>query len=304
MGWDSQEGGKAASFVGDTASGLLVFLFHFSPSLFALPCSPSPSSPAWRGGSASRRPPRGPNGPSSWIRSRGTARAVTRRRFMWSSRTAKGRPSFRGAWSFRPRATRRALSRGPGSPSRIKTADAPPKPNPPPHMQREEWVALERALSWGTVGAVVGTVLAWLVVRWLKRPRPTAPPPPPRPPWAIALERLDEEEHAGLLETKRFAEFFARVNDAVRECLGTRFGFDGLESTTYGMLAALRRIPHFRVPLPEGAAFLQDCDLVKFADVTPTLDECERALVDAEKVVRATMAPSMPAAVESREARP
>jgi hypothetical protein len=37
------------------------------------------------------------------------------------------------------------------------------------------------------------------------------------------------------------------------------------------------------------AGFLQQCDLVKFADLTPTLAECERALADAEFVVRATM---------------
>jgi hypothetical protein len=120
----------------------------------------------------------------------------------------------------------------------------------------------------------------------------------------VALERLDEVRHAGLLETKRFAEFFDRVNDAVRECLGARFGFDGLESTTYEMLTALRKIPHFRMPLPEVAAFLQDCDLVKFADVTPTLEECERALGEAEKVVRATMAPSVALPVQAGEVRP
>jgi len=37
------------------------------------------------------------------------------------------------------------------------------------------------------------------------------------------------------------------------------------------------------------AAFLQDCDLVKFADMTPTVVECERALAQAERIVRATM---------------
>jgi hypothetical protein len=184
------------------------------------------------------------------------------------------------------------------------TPDAQPKPNPQPRVQREEWVGLERALYWGAIGAVVGSALAWLVYRWVKRPRPSPPPPPPRPPWEVALERLDEVRHAGLLETKRFAEFFDRVNDAVRECLGARFGFDGLESTTYEMLTALRKIPHFRMPLPEVAAFLQDCDLVKFADVTPTLEECERALGEAEKVVRATMAPSVALPVQAGEVRP
>ncbi len=40
--------------------------------------------------------------------------------------------------------------------------------------------------------------------------------------------------------------------------------------------------------MPEITGFLQDCDLVKFADVTPTLEECERVLGAAERMVRAT----------------
>jgi hypothetical protein len=182
------------------------------------------------------------------------------------------------------------------------TPDAQPKPNPPPRAQREEWVALERGVSWTAIGAIVGGVILWLANRWLKRPRPATPPPPPRPAWEVALEQLDEARHAGLLETRRFAEFFDRVNDAVRAYLGARFGFDGLESTTDETLVALRRIAHFGLPLPEVAAFLQECDLVKFADVTPSLAECERALVDAEKVVRATMSPNAPASLPAAEA--
>ena len=59
------------------------------------------------------------------------------------------------------------------------------------------------------------------------------------------------------------------------------------------------------IPLPEIANFLQDCDLVKFADVTPTLEECERALGAAEQMVRATM-PVVVAATSPplKEARP
>ena len=172
------------------------------------------------------------------------------------------------------------------------TPDAQPRSNPPPRMQREEWVALEKGLEWGGLGVLLGGIVAWLVYRWMKRPKPVPPPPPPRPPWEVAFERLDEARHAGLLETQRFSEFFDRVNDAVREYLGARFGFDGLESTTDETLRALRRAPHFGLPLPELAAFLQECDLVKFADMTPSLTECERALAQAERVVRATMPPT------------
>lgn len=180
------------------------------------------------------------------------------------------------------------------------TPDAKPHSNPPPRAQREEWVALERALAWGALGVVLGSLVAWLAVRWARRPKPVAPPPPPRVPWEVALERLDEVRHAGLLETARYADFFDRVNDAVREYLGARFGFDGLESTTDETLTALRRVPSFGVPIPELAGFLQTCDLVKFADMTPTQAECERALVEAERVVRSTMPARVAAPSEVR----
>jgi hypothetical protein len=168
------------------------------------------------------------------------------------------------------------------------TPEARPKPNPLPQPQREEWVSLKRALGWGALGVLLGSLLAWATYRWAKRPRPAPPPPPPRVPWEVALERLDEARHAGLLETSRFGEFFDRVNDAVREYLGARYGFDGLESTTDETLVALRRLPAFAMPLPEIAGFLQECDLVKFADVKPTLEECQQALMEAERVVRMT----------------
>jgi hypothetical protein len=169
------------------------------------------------------------------------------------------------------------------------TPDAKPHGNPLPRVQREEWVALEKGLTWLACGLAGGGLVVWLASLWMRRPKPVPPPPPPRVPWEVAFERLHETRHAGLLEMQRFADFFDRVNDAVREYLGARFGFDGLESTTDETLAALRKVHHFGLPLPEVAGFLQQCDLVKFATLTPTLEECERALVAAERMVRATI---------------
>jgi hypothetical protein len=170
-----------------------------------------------------------------------------------------------------------------------QTPDARPKPNPPTLMQREEWTALKMALLVGSVGLLLGAILTYLARRWAIRPRPVPPPPPPRPPWEVALERLDEVRHAGLLEQGRFGEYFDRVSDAVRGYLGARYGFDGLESTTDEMLAALNKAQLGGIALPEVASFLQECDLVKFANMTPTQPECTSALQAGEHIVRATM---------------
>ncbi len=170
-----------------------------------------------------------------------------------------------------------------------ETPDPQPHGNPPARTQREEWTALKRAVMYGAVGLVVGVILAWLITRWLKRPKPVPPPPPPRPPWDVAFEKLDEVRHAGLLGTQRYSEYYDRVGDAVRAYFGARYGFDGLECTTVEMLRELRRSPLAGVTVEEVSVFLDQCDLVKFARMTPSEDDCQKALGDAELIVRKTM---------------
>ncbi len=169
------------------------------------------------------------------------------------------------------------------------TPHALPKANPPARAQHEEWTAMRQVATYAAIGVVVGIALALLVRRWLARPKRVPPPPPPRPPWEIALEKLDEVRHAGLLEVARFQEYFDRVNDAVRAYLGARYGFDGLESTTDEILQGLRRASIERFAMAGVVEFLNECDLVKFANMTPSKDSCERALASAERIVRTTM---------------
>jgi hypothetical protein len=173
-----------------------------------------------------------------------------------------------------------------------ETPDPQPHGNPPARPQREEWTALKRAVIYGSIGIAAGAVLAWLVARWLRRPKPVPPPPPPRPPWEVAFEKLDEVRHAGLLATHRYSEYYDRVGDAVRQYFGSRYGFDGLECTTDEMLSELRRSALAGVSLEEIAIFLQQCDLVKFARMTPSQEDCQKALGDAEQLVRKTMVPA------------
>jgi hypothetical protein len=98
------------------------------------------------------------------------------------------------------------------------------------------------------------------------------------------------------MDAARFAEHFDRVNDTLRRYLGARFGFDGLESTTDEIVRALRVAQPKGISLIELQHFLQHCDLVKFANLTPSVDDCLRALEVSERIVRDTM--PAPTAVE------
>jgi hypothetical protein len=184
------------------------------------------------------------------------------------------------------------------------TPNAMPKDNPPPVVQREEWRALKTGVAYGALGVVLGAILALFIWRKLNQPKPVPPPPPPRPPWDVALEELEDVRHAGLLEQARFTEYFDRTSDALRRYLGARFGFDGLESTTDEILAALRKQgagfirmaaasegagPAPGVAFDRVAKFLRDCDLVKFANLTPTPEQCATSITTGESIVRATM---------------
>jgi hypothetical protein len=100
---------------------------------------------------------------------------------------------------------------------------------------------------------------------------------------------LHDIRHAGLIDAGRFDEHFDRVSFAVRQYLGDRYGFDGLESTTREMLNVLRRVTPPIATLPQIQTFLRKADLVKFARLTPTAAECQVALDAGEEIVQRTV---------------
>jgi len=175
------------------------------------------------------------------------------------------------------------------------TPDAKPRPNPAPRQQIEEWTLAKQLTVGALVGAALAGVAAWLVGRWMRRPRPLPPPPPPRPPWEVALEELFAVRYAGLAKEARYAEHYDRVSDAVRKYLGGRYGFDGLETTTREMTAILKRVQPTVYELPVILGFLDECDLVKFARFTPSDEDCTRVLDQAEHIVRMTVPPQLDA---------
>ncbi|MBK9000504.1 MAG: hypothetical protein IPM35_32695 [Myxococcales bacterium] len=169
------------------------------------------------------------------------------------------------------------------------TPDAQPKDNPPPRPEREVWTAAKQVTLAALVALLVGALVAWLIGRWRARPKPVPPPPPPRPPWEVAFEELGDLRARELIKNERYAEHYARVSHIVRKYCGDRYGFDGLESTTREMMSVLRRVVPPIVVLPEIEASLRHADLVKFARLTPSAEECEEALARAEQIVRRTV---------------
>jgi hypothetical protein len=168
--------------------------------------------------------------------------------------------------------------------------NAQPKPPTQPVVVMQD----DYTLAWvlGALAVVLLTaLLTWLGLRWWsRRAKPAAPPPPPRPPWERALEQLDalRQDARRLIAEGREREFVARTSDTLREYLGGRYGFDGLESTTDEILARLRKADVRGVSREEIAALLGDADLVKFAKAVPDEAQCEAILAGAYRVVRAT----------------
>lgn len=169
--------------------------------------------------------------------------------------------------------------------------DAQPRPATDPVVVMEDDYTLAYVL--GFLGAMLlSALLGWLLSRWWRaRPKVAPPPPPPRPPAEIALEKLRalRRRVRSAVEEGREAEIVDGASDALREYLGARFDFNGLESTTDEVVGRLRSARLGPISINEIIALLGDADLVKFAKAAPDEAQCERMLEGAERIVRGTV---------------
>jgi len=169
--------------------------------------------------------------------------------------------------------------------------NAQPKPPTQPVAVMQE----DYTLAWiaGSIGAILLTaLLAFFVARWwMRRPRAPKPLPPPRPPWELALEKLRALElgFRRAVADGKTAEWIDSVSDALREYFGSRYGFEGLESTSDEVIGRLRLVLLPGVSLGEITAVLGDCDLIKFARVIPDEAQCAQIHGAAVRIVQATI---------------
>lgn len=129
----------------------------------------------------------------------------------------------------------------------------------------------KRPIQVGFVALVAGAAgLAWW--RWSRRPPAERAPLPAPDPAAVARGRI-EAAREWMADPRRYA---GEVSDAVRHYLEDRFGLKAPEQTTEEFLTDLSRRPTLD-PRHQGplAAFLEQCDLVKFAGWRPGAQELD-----------------------------
>lgn len=175
----------------------------------------------------------------------------------------------------------------------LEEKDPQVRPNPPGRHQKERWVFLMWLLFGIILGLIVMAIAAYFLRKHLREPKPE-PEIPKRVPWEVALEELQALRGSKMLEEGKLDEYFDAVSDCVRKYLGSRYGFeelgfDGLDTTTDEMRALLKRVKPPIKHLDLIGSFLDDCDLVKFAKLTPNESECGATLDKGEAIVKGTM---------------
>lgn len=135
------------------------------------------------------------------------------------------------------------------------------------------------------------SVLVWYIFFRRRKPQvidadPSTPTPRPQD---VALERLRALKNAPLATRLQVESYYVELSDAARTYLEARLEVPALEITTRELAQALvdARIQHM---VPGGVPkqverVLSLADLVKFADVTPPVEEGRVALGEAVQIV-------------------
>jgi hypothetical protein len=144
-------------------------------------------------------------------------------------------------------------------------------------------------LLWLLAGALAAAALAWLAIRaWRNRPRRPALGAPPLPLEVRTLQALSALEAEGLPERGLQREFHFRLNGLVRAYLGERFGFDALECTSGELLREVERRALPGVEPDPLRAFVDQCDVARYARGEVPVPACAGALAFARSLVETT----------------
>lgn len=159
-----------------------------------------------------------------------------------------------------------------------------------PYIVRN-WPLIIGLIVFGAI--LLGVGVGFLVRRWLaNRVVEETVWVDPRPAHVIAYEKLDRLVAQNLPDQGETKQFYFRLSEVMRDYIGRRYGFDALEMTSDEIRRRLRGL-EADAPSTEGDLamrdFLQETDLVKFADFAPP-DQGDTALRMARGLIELTRA--------------
>ena len=159
---------------------------------------------------------------------------------------------------------------------------------PPVGFGRPNWPYVLLGL-----GVLIAGALIWYLIwrhnnpksLYISEPEERAPPDPAK----VALERLRALENAPLAKRAQVEAFYVDLSDILRTYIEDRLHMPALECTTRELVRILVG-PSVQHQVPSGIPEQLDqvlslADLVKFADVTPAVNEGRSVLKEAVKIV-------------------
>jgi hypothetical protein len=161
---------------------------------------------------------------------------------------------------------------------------------PPVEVRTRDWTIAY--ISGGAATALLLAALALITSRMVaarRRRRPAgevaADGTPLLPAEEEALARLDSLEASGALEADDLKPTHHDMSEIFRNFLGRRFGFSALDLTTAELCTQLRARVGEAGPAEAAESWLEQNDLVKFANQAVTSDEARRALYDVRMLI-------------------
>ena len=181
------------------------------------------------------------------------------------------------------------------------TADQTFKPALPPRaIEQEDYTPVKVAL--GIAGGLLLIGLVGFAVNAMK-PEPLPPTPPAID--EVALEALQALQSQPPSSEPEVVSFYTHMSEIMREYLGKRYGFPGVEYTTAEILSA---IPLAMLPpslgMNEITRWLRSSDRVKFSTLRPSTEQSLADLRQAIAMVELTRPPKVEPLLEDSSEDP
>lgn len=155
---------------------------------------------------------------------------------------------------------------------------------PPVALPRRGWPPW----VWYSMAACAGAGLV-SALWWYRRRRRVPAAPATQPAHLVALEALRRLQRDDCIGQHRIEEFYVRLSAIVRHYIEWRFGLRAPEQTTEEFLAVVLHADQLIAAHQSLlSAFLEQCDLVKFARYQPTAQDMQHALASAHTFIEQT----------------